>query len=132
MTQIQDNKLMDAFDPARQDLEGEVEAGAVPELVRDDDAEFLDAGSTSIELDSFAVRVQATHPEGRGRVKLEIEACAAGLAFGDRRACVAGTRGGVAFHACDAVTVLGPPCGRGHEVALLLPLAVCLRRRRRP
>ena len=53
MTQIQDNKLMDAFDPARQDLEGEVEAGAVPELVRDDDAEFLDAGSTSIELDSF-------------------------------------------------------------------------------
>jgi hypothetical protein len=37
----------------------------------------------SYEVDSFAVRMQATHPEGRGRVKLEVETCADGLAFGD-------------------------------------------------
>jgi len=37
----------------------------------------------SYEVDSFVVRVQATHPEGRGRVNLEVETCAAGLAFGD-------------------------------------------------
>jgi hypothetical protein len=33
--------------------------------------------------DAFQVRMQATHPEGRGRVKLEVEYCEAGLAFGD-------------------------------------------------
>jgi hypothetical protein len=37
----------------------------------------------SIEFDAFAVRVQATHPEGRGRVKLEVETCATALPFGD-------------------------------------------------
>jgi len=37
----------------------------------------------SHEVASFEVRVQATHPDGRGRVKLEVESCAAGLAFGD-------------------------------------------------
>jgi hypothetical protein len=37
----------------------------------------------SIEIDAFAVRVQATHPEGRGRVNLEIETCATALPFGD-------------------------------------------------
>jgi hypothetical protein len=37
----------------------------------------------SYDTDAFEVRVQATHPEGRGRVKLEVETCAAGFAFGD-------------------------------------------------
>jgi hypothetical protein len=37
----------------------------------------------SNEAESFAVRVQATHPQGRGSVGLEIEFCEAGLAFGD-------------------------------------------------
>jgi len=37
----------------------------------------------SHEADSFTVRVQATHPEGRGRVKLEVETCEAALPFGD-------------------------------------------------
>jgi hypothetical protein len=32
---------------------------------------------------AFEVRVQATHPDGRGRVKLEVETCEAGFAFGD-------------------------------------------------
>ncbi|MFQ5416993.1 MAG: integrin alpha [Myxococcota bacterium] len=36
-------------------------------------------------LDSYAfeVRLDATHPEGRGRVKLEVEYCGAALAFGN-------------------------------------------------
>jgi hypothetical protein len=33
--------------------------------------------------DAFEVSVQATHPEGLGRVKLEVETCEAGLVFGD-------------------------------------------------
>jgi len=37
----------------------------------------------SYSADAFEVRVRATHPEGRGRVKLEVETCEAGLAFGD-------------------------------------------------
>ena len=37
----------------------------------------------SHDEDAFEVRMQATHPEGRGRVKLEVEYCEAGLAFGD-------------------------------------------------
>ncbi|MHC4108991.1 MAG: integrin alpha, partial [Planctomycetota bacterium] len=37
----------------------------------------------SYEADAFEVRVQATHPEGRGRVKLELECCEVDLAFGD-------------------------------------------------
>jgi hypothetical protein len=32
---------------------------------------------------TFEVSMVATHPEGRGRAKLEVESCAAGLAFGD-------------------------------------------------
>jgi len=31
----------------------------------------------------FRVRVQATHPEGRGRVNLQVQACASGVAFGN-------------------------------------------------
>jgi hypothetical protein len=49
-----------------------------------------DASSTPVQpwgssyaTDAFEVRVQATHPEGRGRVKLEVESCEVGLAFGD-------------------------------------------------
>jgi hypothetical protein len=37
----------------------------------------------SYEADSFTVRVQATDPRSRGRVKLEVETCAAALPFGD-------------------------------------------------
>jgi hypothetical protein len=33
--------------------------------------------------DDFQVRLTATHPEGRGRVKLEVETCGSGVAFGD-------------------------------------------------
>jgi len=33
--------------------------------------------------DAFAVELTATHPQGRGRVKLEVEHCPAGAAFGD-------------------------------------------------
>ena len=33
-------------------------------------------------VDAFEVRMVATHPEGRGRVKFEVESSAAGLAFG--------------------------------------------------
>jgi cysteine-rich repeat protein len=37
----------------------------------------------SYDANAFQVSVHATHPEGRGRVKLEVEYCEAGLAFGD-------------------------------------------------
>jgi hypothetical protein len=37
----------------------------------------------SHDTSAFEVGVQATHPEGRGRVKLQVESCSAGLAFGD-------------------------------------------------
>jgi hypothetical protein len=33
--------------------------------------------------DDFQVRLTATHPEGRGRVKLEVETCGSGVPFGD-------------------------------------------------
>ena len=49
-----------------------------------------DGSGTSVEPwgssespDAFQVRMTATHPEGRGRVKLEVESCAPGVAFGD-------------------------------------------------
>jgi hypothetical protein len=37
----------------------------------------------SYDRDAFKVSLRGTHPEGRGRVKLEVEHCQAGLAFGD-------------------------------------------------
>ncbi|MBK7952412.1 MAG: FG-GAP repeat protein [Deltaproteobacteria bacterium] len=37
---------------------------------------------SSYDDDSFEVQMHATHPLGRGRVKLEVEACAAGMPFG--------------------------------------------------
>jgi hypothetical protein len=52
-----------------------------------------------------------------------------GLAFGDSRACVRGTRGRVAFHACDSVTVISRGCGLGFELALVLPFFARFRRR---
>ncbi len=36
----------------------------------------------SRSLDEFEVRMKATHPAGRGRTRLEVEACGPGLAFG--------------------------------------------------
>jgi len=38
---------------------------------------------TSHAAGAFEVELTATHPEGRGRVKLEVEACPTGVAFGD-------------------------------------------------
>ncbi len=35
------------------------------------------------EGDSFAVEMRGYHPSGRGRVKLEVESCPSGVAFGD-------------------------------------------------
>ena len=37
----------------------------------------------SSAVDAFTTEITATHPQGRGRVKLEIEACPAGAPFGD-------------------------------------------------
>jgi hypothetical protein len=41
----------------------------------------VQAGGSSRE-DVFEVRLTATHPEGRGRARLEVEACPTGVAFG--------------------------------------------------
>ncbi len=42
----------------------------------------VQAWGLSLSGTEFLVRMQATHPEGRGRAKLEVETCAAGLPFG--------------------------------------------------
>jgi hypothetical protein len=39
----------------------------------------------SLDAQTFLVALDATHPEGRGRVKLEVEACGAGFPFGHWR-----------------------------------------------
>ncbi|MBW2668253.1 MAG: FG-GAP repeat protein, partial [Deltaproteobacteria bacterium] len=66
---------------------GNGDGGARPVLVqqlRGDGSDTpVEPWGHSYEVDSFAVRVQATDPEGRGRVKLEVEACASSLPFGD-------------------------------------------------
>jgi hypothetical protein len=54
----------------------------VQQLRGDGSGTPVEPWSGSYEVDSFAVRLQATHPEGRGSVNLEIEFCEAGLAFG--------------------------------------------------
>jgi predicted alpha/beta superfamily hydrolase len=57
-----------------------------------------------------------------------------GLAMGDTEACLNGeTLEGVSFEGCDGVVTMMPPwgCGLGAELALLLPLLICLRRRGR-
>lgn len=56
-----------------------------------------------------------------------------GLAAGDEQACLAGVIEDLPFRLCSPVRVTLDGCGRGAELALLLPLAVILRRRtRRP
>jgi hypothetical protein len=56
----------------------------VAQQLRGDGSEIpVEPWGGSYEVESFAVRVQATNPEGRGRVKLEVESCEAGLVFGD-------------------------------------------------
>jgi hypothetical protein len=56
----------------------------VAQQLRGDGSEIpVEPWGGSYEVESFAVRVQATHPKGRGRVKLEVESCEAGLVFGD-------------------------------------------------
>jgi predicted alpha/beta superfamily hydrolase len=56
-----------------------------------------------------------------------------GIAMGDSEACLTGeTFDGVSFEGCDAVATMMAPwsCGLGAELALLLPLLICLRGRR--
>jgi hypothetical protein len=47
------------------------------------DTTSVEPWGVSHDADDFQVRMTATHPEGRGRVKLEVEACETGVAFGD-------------------------------------------------
>jgi hypothetical protein len=55
-----------------------------------------------------------------------------GLALGDSQACLQGKIGGEAFQGCDGVVVIMfRGCGLGFEVALILPVLLWLRDRRR-
>jgi hypothetical protein len=53
------------------------------------------------------------------------------LPLGESEACLAGEIAGEPFTACDTVLVFLPGCGRGFELALLLPPLMWLRGRRR-
>jgi hypothetical protein len=52
------------------------------------------------------------------------------LPFGESEACLTAEIASVPFEGCDTVLVFPPGCGRGFELALLLPPLVWLRRRR--
>ncbi len=56
----------------------------------------------------------------------------AGIGFGDEEACLTGELDGDPFEACDSVVVRYSWCGPGFELALVLPLAVWIRRRHAP
>jgi hypothetical protein len=53
------------------------------------------------------------------------------LPLGESDACLTGEIASASFEACDTVRVLLPECGRGFELALLLPPLMWLRGRRR-
>jgi hypothetical protein len=61
----------------------------LPQQLRTGGAPIAPWGASEA-IDSFQVRMRATHPTGRGRVKLEIESCPAGVAFFGA-GCVRGT-----------------------------------------
>ena len=61
----------------------------------DGNAALIQPWGSAPDPDAFQIRMQATHPEGRGRVKLEVEACLPGVAFGSVVGCV--TRQGASW-----------------------------------
>jgi hypothetical protein len=69
----------------------------------------------SLADDVFQVALQGTHPEGRGRVKLEVEACPPALPFGDA---------GCASHVSTSWASVAPPAAAASLVETISGLSV--------
>jgi hypothetical protein len=107
--------------------------------VADVDAATLAFGPAgAAPVDAAAARVEDTNTDGFADLVLDFRTDETGIAFGDTQACILGeTWDAVPIGGCDAVHVLGPSsiprpgCGRGFELALVLPLLLVRRRRAR-
>jgi hypothetical protein len=74
------------------------------------------------------LRVDVNH-DGASDWLMEFDREEAAIVLGDERACVSGNLGGQYFLACDAIATGVPGCGRGAELALVVPLLPWLGRR---
>jgi len=97
--------------------------------ISDIDVNALTFGPTDAPV-AQALRARDANRDGYPDREFRFETGEAGIAAGDTEACLTGRAMGLPFEVCGPVQAALLGCGRGAELALLLPAAVLLRRRR--
>jgi hypothetical protein len=96
------------------------------------DPEGLTFGAGGARPREHRAKLLDVNRDGFQDAVLSFDSAEAGIAIGDREACLEGDLAGDAFRACDDIEVIAPgPCGHGFGLALVAPAVTWAVRRRK-